>query len=112
MTKKLSGTFACSQLRSSSPSYVKPLFANKGFTYEGDELRSWLQANVPDNFFVICGDRHWQYHSVHPTTGVREFSVGAASNEHAGGSPGEDPTFHNFHRLKGGFLSVTLAAKD
>lgn len=86
--------------------------ANKGFTHEGDELRTWLQANVPDNFFVICGDRHWQYHSVHPTTGVREFSVGAASNEHAGGSPGEDPAYHKFHRVKGGFLSVTLAAKE
>ena len=86
--------------------------ANKGFTHEGDELRTWLQANVPDNFLVICGDRHWQYHSVHPTTGVREFSAGAASNEHAGGTPGEDPAYHKFHRVKGGFVSVTLAAKD
>jgi alkaline phosphatase D len=86
--------------------------ANKGFTHEGDELRAWLQANVPDNFFVICGDRHWQYHSVHPTTGVREFSAGAASNEHAGGSPGEDPAYHKFHRVKGGFVSVTLVAKN
>lgn len=82
--------------------------SNTGFKHEGDELRSWIQAHVPDNFFVLCGDRHWQYHSVHPETGVQEFSVGAASNEHAGGSPGEDKRYHRFHRVRGGFLSVTL----
>lgn len=86
--------------------------ANTGFTHEGNELREWIQKNVPDNFFVICGDRHWQYHSVHPQTGVREFSVGAASNEHAGGSPGGDSAYHKFHRVKGGFLSVTLNPND
>ncbi len=82
--------------------------ANAGFSHEGDEIRAWLLENVPSNFFVICGDRHWQYHSVHPTTGVQEFSVGAASDEHAGGTPGEDKSIHRFHRVKGGFLSVTL----
>jgi alkaline phosphatase D len=82
--------------------------SNFGFKHEGAELREWLKANVPDNFFVICGDRHWQYHSVHPYTGLHEFSVGAASDEHAGGTPGEDPKFHKFHRVQGGFLSVTL----
>lgn len=81
---------------------------NSGFKHEGDELRAWLKLNVPDNFFVICGDRHWQYHSVHPETGLREFSVGAASDEHAGGSPSENPKYHRFHRVKGGFLSTTL----
>jgi alkaline phosphatase D len=82
--------------------------ANAGYQHEGDELRAWFKANVPENFFVICGDRHWQYHSVHPLTGLREFSVGAASDEHAGGSPGEDPRYHRFHRVKGGFLAVSL----
>ncbi|MEI7928020.1 MAG: hypothetical protein WCH40_05675, partial [Verrucomicrobiales bacterium] len=60
----------------------------------------------------IFGDRHWQYHSVHPQTGLHEFSVGAASDEHAGGSPGETPAYHKFHRVKGGFLSVQLEARD
>lgn len=83
--------------------------ANSGFRHEGDEIRAWLKANVPDNFFVICGDRHWQYHSVHPETGLHEFSVGAASDEHAGGSPGRDPAWHLFHLVKGGFLSTTLS---
>ncbi len=82
--------------------------SNAGFQHEGDELRAWLKANVPDNFFVITGDRHWQYHSVHPESGLHEFSVGAASDEHAGGTPGEDKRYHKFHRVKGGFLSVTL----
>lgn len=82
--------------------------SNKGFSNEGDELRNWIKEHVPDNFFVMCGDRHWQYHSVHPTTGVQEFSVGAASDEHAGGTPGENKQYHRFHRVKGGFASVTL----
>ncbi len=63
---------------------------------------------MPDNFFVVCGDRHWQYHSVHPTAGTQEFSVGAASDSHAGGTPGEDHAYHRFHRVKGGFLRVEL----
>jgi alkaline phosphatase D len=82
--------------------------SNAGFTHEGDELRAWIQAHVPDNFFVVCGDRHWQYHSVHPQSGVQEFSVGAASDSHAGGTPGENKLYHRFHKVQGGFLSVEL----
>ena len=82
--------------------------SNDNFAHEGNELREWIKANVPDNFFVVCGDRHWQYHSVHPTTGVQEFSVGAASDSHAGGTPGEDKSIHRYHRVKGGFLNVEL----
>ncbi|MCE9534339.1 MAG: alkaline phosphatase D family protein [Planctomycetes bacterium] len=86
--------------------------SNSAFAHEGNELREWIKAHVPDNFFVICGDRHWQFHSVHPTTGVQEFSVGAASDSHAGGSKGEDKAYHCFHRVKGGFLSVDLRAVE
>jgi alkaline phosphatase D len=82
--------------------------SNVGFAHEGNEIREWIKSNVPENFFVCCGDRHWQYHSVHPMTGVREFSVGAASDAHAGGTPGENPEYHKFHRVAGGFLSVTV----
>lgn len=82
--------------------------SNAGYAHEGNEIRRWLQKNVPDGFFVICGDRHWQYHSVHPETGVKEFSVGAASNSHAGGTPGRDPNYHRFHKVQGGFLLVSV----
>ncbi|HEV7402248.1 MAG TPA: alkaline phosphatase D family protein [Chthoniobacteraceae bacterium] len=85
--------------------------ANPGFQTEGDELRGWLKTNAPD-LFVICGDRHWQYHSVHPETGLREFSCGPASNSHASGSPGLDPAYHRYHRVKGGFVSVTLRREN
>jgi alkaline phosphatase D len=83
--------------------------ANEAFATEGKEIRSWFAANLPRNFFVVCGDRHWQYHSVDPGTRVQEFSCGPASDRHAGGSPGMDPEIHRFHRVKGGFLSVTAS---
>jgi alkaline phosphatase D len=83
--------------------------ANEGFRHEGDEIRAWLKANAPDHFFVICGDRHWQYHSVHPATGIHEFCPGPASDQHAGGTPGFVPEIHRFHRPKGGFLSIALS---
>jgi len=86
--------------------------ANKAFQHEGDEVRAWLKANAPKNCFTICGDRHWQYHSVHPDSGLNEFSVGAASDEHAAGSPGLNKDYHKFHRVKGGFVSVIARVKS
>lgn len=82
--------------------------ANPGFAHEGDEMRAWFQRHLSDHFFVICGDRHWQYHSVHPDTKLEEFSVGPASDAHAGGAPGEEPAWHRFYRVKGGFLTVEV----
>lgn len=82
--------------------------ANSNFTYEGDEVRSWIQENGEGRLFLACGDRHWQYHSVHPGTGVHEFSCGPASDEHAGGTPGVDDDYHQFHEVTGGFLSVSV----
>jgi len=86
--------------------------ANTGFTHEGDEFRHWVQKHLPDNFFVVGGDRHWQYHSVHPETGVHEFGCGPASDQHAQGSPGYDERYHRFHRMKGGFLSVVVEGNE
>ena len=82
--------------------------SNAAFAHEGNEFRRWVQKNVPDNFFIACGDRHWQYHSVHPETGVHEFSSGPASDQHAAGTPGYNPQYHKFHLVKGGFLSVNF----
>ncbi len=82
--------------------------ANAAFSHEGDAIREWFRANMDDRFLVVVGDRHWQYHSVHPETGLHEFSVGPASDAHAGGTPGEDPDYHRFHRVGGGFFSVDV----
>lgn len=86
--------------------------ANAAFSHEGDAIREWFRSNLDDRFLAIVGDRHWQYHSVHPETGLHEFSVGPASDAHAGGTPGEDPEYHRFHRVGGGFLSVDVGWVD
>jgi alkaline phosphatase D len=80
---------------------------NANFQHEGNEFRAWAQKNLGRNFITICGDRHWQYHSVHPETGLHEFGCGAGSDRHAGGSPGEDKRYHRYHRVQGGFVSAT-----
>ncbi len=82
--------------------------ANAGFTYESRVFRRWANEKLSGNLFLICGDRHWQYHSVDPETGLHEFACGAGSDEHAGGSPGPDANFHRFHRVGGGFVSVSI----
>ena len=50
----------------------------QGFRYEGDALFKWLVDNgfLDKNLYIICGDRHWQYHAMHPS-GIEEFSTGA-----------------------------------
>ena len=78
--------------------------SNLAFATEGREFRQWAQRSLGDGFVALNGDRHWQSHAVDPETGVHEVSVGAASDSHAGGSPGEDPRYHRFHRVGGGFL--------
>lgn len=84
--------------------------ANKAFAFEGDATRKWL-AGLGKNLILITGDRHWQYHSVDPQTGLEEYGCGPASDAHAGGSPGFDRLYHRFHRVGGGFLSVTVEPK-
>ena len=79
--------------------------ANTGFKTEGDELRRFLGAQR--NLVVACGDRHWQYFSIDPVTGTREFGCGPSSDVHAGGyqpQPG-DEAVQKFFRLQGGFLT-------
>ncbi len=82
--------------------------ANAAFAHEGNAFRAWTKEQKLDNLFVCCGDRHWQYHSVDPASGLAEFSCGPASDQHAGGSPGLDEEYHKFHRMKGGFLTVSV----
>jgi alkaline phosphatase D len=80
-------------------------YSNPGFAEEGAKIRAMLGRHA--NLTVITGDRHWQYVSVDPTTKLEEWSVGAASDAHAGGW--NETTLrpeHRFLRIKhGGFLS-------
>lgn len=82
--------------------------SNLSYGTEGDEFRRWLRDNSKENTFVLCGDRHWQYHSIDPATKVEEFGCGPASDSHAAGTPGENKTIHQFHRVMGGFLAVQV----
>lgn len=59
---------------------------SRGFRYEGTQFFTWLKENAVKNVVLFSGDRHWQYHSVHPT-GVSEFSCGSLSRENAVGDP-------------------------
>jgi alkaline phosphatase D len=59
---------------------------SRGFRHEGTEFFAWLKASGMRNVVLLTGDRHWQYHSVHPT-GVSEFACGSLSRENAVGDP-------------------------
>ncbi len=81
--------------------------ANKGFTHEGDEIRAFIASQR--NMYIVCGDRHWQYVSVDPKTGAKEFSCGPTSDRHASGFKEKNRSeMHKYLKIKGGFLSVTI----
>ena len=82
--------------------------SNADFTHEGDRLRTFLARQK--NMVVVCGDRHWQYMSIHPQTGLREYSCGPASDRHAGGWSQSDfrEDYHRYLNVIGGFLSGTV----
>jgi len=90
----------------------------KGFRHEGEAFHTWLKENRMTNFAVICGDRHWQYHSIHPL-GTEEFSCGALCDENArlGQKPGAPNSTDPEARIRqpytqaeasGGFLRVVV----
>ena len=81
--------------------------ANSVFEHEGKRLRALL-ASVPGTT-VINGDRHWQYHSTDPETGLNEFGCGPASDSHAAGFRMEwREKWQPFLRIAGGFVSVRV----
>ena len=85
--------------------------ANKSFATEGAELRQFIASQK--NMYVVCGDRHWQYVSADAKTGVREYSSGPASNEHAGGWTNDQRyPEHVYLNVTGGFLAVTIDRED
>ncbi len=92
----------------------------KGFHHEAQSFFEWLISNNidPKKFFLLCGDRHWKYHSIHPL-GFTEFSCGALNRENArlGRKPGDpqsnDPAGkirqpYTDQQPSGGFLRVSL----
>lgn len=85
--------------------------SNKTFQTEGDRLRKFITSQ--NNMLVICGDRHWQYVSVDPQTGMREYSSGPASDAHAGGYRNEYRNeYHQYLDVTGGFLSVAIEREE
>ncbi len=85
--------------------------ANKAFQHEGNELRAFLAEQ--GSAFIVCGDRHWQYVSEDPDTGLREYSCGPTTDKHAGGFSAKNRSdVHRFLRVAGGFLSVSLEYRD
>lgn len=90
----------------------------KGFRFEAAEFFAWLESNGIENVLTFCGDRHWQYHSIHPS-GVQEFCCGALNDENSirGIGPGAkgstDPEAkiiqpYRYEEPTGGFLFVTV----
>lgn len=95
-----------------------------GFRDEGDAFFKWLKKNdfQKKNFYILCGDRHWQYHAIHPT-GFEEFSCGALvdQNSRMGVDPGDPKSTDPKARVKqpftspvpsGGFLKVDVKPGD
>ncbi|MBW3598024.1 MAG: sulfatase-like hydrolase/transferase [Planctomycetes bacterium] len=91
-----------------------------GFQHERDAFFAWLHETgiADDGFYLMCGDRHWQYHSIFQ--GIEEFSCGALVDENSrlGRKPGdpkstdpeglvEQPYYQT--PASGGFLMVHVA---
>ena len=91
-----------------------------GFRHERDEFFKWLVDTGigHDNFYLITGDRHWQYYSISPE-GIQEFACGALTdtNSRLGVDPGNpngtDPDglvnqVYSQNPKSGGFLLVKV----
>ncbi|HVU35177.1 MAG TPA: alkaline phosphatase D family protein [Opitutaceae bacterium] len=86
--------------------------ADPGRHYEGQEIRRFLGAQR--NVVVVAGDRHWQYHSVDPETGLNEFGCGPICEGMAEGFKRKvhRTPMHRFLRVDGGFLSGEVTRTD
>jgi len=94
-----------------------------GYNYERDSFFKWIKDTELDKkgFYIVCGDRHWQYHCINPQ-GIEEFSCGALidTNSRLGYLPGGADTTDPKGLLKhlyaqdpasGGFLRVAVEPK-
>jgi len=94
---------------------------HQGFRHEGRAFFDWIVSQDLHNkgFAILCGDRHWQYHSIDPT-GIEEFSSGAIcdANARLGRNPGNNKSTdpertivqpHSQKEASGGFLRVVVS---
>jgi len=104
--------------------YKKDNHANfGGFQHEGQLFFDFLKENdfLDKGFYLVCGDRHWQYHSIHPD-GFEEFSSGAFvdQNSRPGRVPGDPkstdpeavlkvPYIQTEGKNSGGFLKISVS---
>ncbi|MFL2577256.1 MAG: alkaline phosphatase D family protein [Flavobacteriaceae bacterium] len=85
--------------------------SNATYSYEQGEILSFIKKQK--NIFIVNGDRHWQYVTHIKDTNLWEFGCGAGADVHAGGWKQEDfRPEHQFLRVKGGFLSVSVTHDD
>jgi len=86
-----------------------------GFWHEGQTFLDWLKEKKLNNVILMCGDRHWQYHSIDRRNGrgTHEFSCGPTSDEHTQDVP---PLYEGVERpysaSRGGFMSVRYRPED
>jgi len=94
-----------------------------GFRNERDQFFKWVKESsaVRENFYIVCGDRHWQYHAV-DSSGIEELSCGALvdANSRLGRQPGDPKSTDPDGLIKqpymqnprsGGFLQIRIAPK-
>ena len=94
-----------------------------GFRHERDAFFAWLKdSGLAENFYIVCGDRHWQYHAEDPS-GLEEFSSGALvdANSRPGRVAGDPQSTDPEGRIRqpylqdppsGGFLMIEVAPAD
>ncbi len=81
-----------------------------GFWYEGQAFLDWIKDKRLNNVILMCGDRHWQYHSIDKRNGrtVNEFSCGPTHDDHVQVVP---PPYEGVERpysaSRGGFLAIS-----
>lgn len=95
-----------------------------GFRHERDSFFAWAKEHglLDKGLYLVCGDRHWQYHSIDPS-GFEEFSCGALVDENSrlgvkpGAPRGTDPEAtirqpYTSQEPSGGFLNVVVEPGD
>lgn len=86
-----------------------------GFWHEAQTFLDWLKDQKLNNVVIMCGDRHWQYHSIDRRNdrAIHEFSCGPTSDDHVQAVP---PLYEGVERpysaSRGGFMSVRYKPDD